>query len=45
MADGVVTKGVADADEIAAAVACLASDGSSFMTGSGLVVDGGETQV
>ncbi len=45
MADGVVLKRVADAGEIAAAVAFLASDGSSFMTGSELFVDGGEAQV
>lgn len=45
MADSVAMKRVADAAEIASAVAFLASDGSSFMTGSELVVDGGETQV
>ncbi|RDH77469.1 SDR family NAD(P)-dependent oxidoreductase [Mycolicibacterium moriokaense] len=45
MADGVVMKRVADPAEIASAVAFLASDGSSFMTGSELFVDGGEAQV
>ena len=45
MADGVVMKRVADPGEIASAVAFLASDGSSFMTGSELFVDGGEAQV
>jgi NAD(P)-dependent dehydrogenase (short-subunit alcohol dehydrogenase family) len=45
MADGVVLKRVADPSEIASAVAFLASDGSSFMTGSELFVDGGEAQV
>jgi NAD(P)-dependent dehydrogenase (short-subunit alcohol dehydrogenase family) len=45
MADDLVMKRVGDPAEIAAAVVFLASDGSSFMTGSELVVDGGETQV
>jgi NAD(P)-dependent dehydrogenase (short-subunit alcohol dehydrogenase family) len=45
MADGVVMKRVADPSEIAATVAFLASDASSFMTGSELFVDGGEAQV
>ncbi len=45
MADGVAMKRVADPGEIASTVAFLASDGSSFMTGSELFVDGGEAQV
>lgn len=45
MAEGVVMKRVADPSEIAATVAFLASDASSFMTGSELFVDGGEAQV
>jgi NAD(P)-dependent dehydrogenase (short-subunit alcohol dehydrogenase family) len=45
MADGVPMKRVADPDEIASAVAFLASDGSSFMTGSELFADGGEVGV
>jgi NAD(P)-dependent dehydrogenase (short-subunit alcohol dehydrogenase family) len=45
MADSVVMKRVADPSEIASAVAFLASDGSSFMTGSEIFVDGGEAQV
>jgi NAD(P)-dependent dehydrogenase (short-subunit alcohol dehydrogenase family) len=45
MADGVVMKRVAAPEEIASTVAFLASDASSFMTGSELFVDGGEVQV
>jgi NAD(P)-dependent dehydrogenase (short-subunit alcohol dehydrogenase family) len=45
MADGVVMKRVADPAEIASTVAFLASEASSFMTGSELFVDGGEAQV
>jgi NAD(P)-dependent dehydrogenase (short-subunit alcohol dehydrogenase family) len=45
MADGVVMKRVANPDEIASVVAFLASDGSSFMTGSEIFADGGEAQV
>lgn len=45
MADELVMKRVADPAEIASAVAFLASDGSSFMTGSELFADGGEVQV
>ncbi len=45
MAETTVFKRVADATEIASAVAFLASDASSFMTGSELFVDGGEAQV
>lgn len=45
MADGVPMARVAHPGEIASAVVFLASDDSSFMTGSELFVDGGEVQI
>ena len=44
-AAGLPMKRVGNPDEIASVVAFLASDASSFMTGSEVFVDGGANQV
>lgn len=45
MATGVPIGRVAEPDEIAKAVAFLASDDASFVSGAELFVDGGQAQV